>query len=256
MFFDVKNHLLPDTEPFCECAQDEDMALCMAFDSYNQGCRFIMATPPDSAFYNTLNSSDSAGIPPWIMGTYQSLCDRIHRSLPDMAMGLGCEIRCSRANVEDVISHLKKGHYPTMNETSYVLVSFSEDVTRADLWFCLDCLDNAGYKPILSHAQNIQTLRYDIREIRCLKGEEERNPSYRFRALIQLDMLSLHPSEPNHWTWEMIRSGVVDMLATNAKNTFTHPPHIQEEMKELTKVCSSEYLKAITWDNAVQCFLP
>ena len=48
----------------------------------------------------------------------------------------------------------------------------------------------------------------------------------------------------------MIRSGVVDMLATNARNTFTHPPHIQEELKELTKVCSPEYLKAITYKNA------
>ena len=113
MVFDVKNHLLPDTEPFCECAQDEDMAVCMAFDAYQQGCRFIMATPPDSAFYNhALNSSGSEGIPPWIMGTYQSLCGRIHRSLTDMAMGLGCEIHCSRANVEEVISHLKRDITP------------------------------------------------------------------------------------------------------------------------------------------------
>ena len=169
MFFDIKNHLLPGAEPFCECAQDEDMAVCMARDAYGQGCRFIMATPPDFAFYNGLDSSGSEGMPTWILDTFQSLYRRIHRSLPDMAMGLGCEIHCSRANVDEVICHLKKGHYPTLNGTSCVLVSFAEDVSRADLWFCLDCLDKAGYKPVLSHAQSIWTLKYDIHEIRCLK---------------------------------------------------------------------------------------
>lgn len=256
MFFDVKNHLLPDAEPFCECAQDEDMAVCMAFDAYKQGCRFIMVTPPDFAFSNALSRPDSEGIPPCILAKYQSLRSRILRSMPDMPLGLGCEIHCSRSNVEEVISHLKKGHYPTMNSTSYILVSFAEDVTRADLWFCLDRLDKAGYKTILSHAQSIQTLRYDIREIRCLKGEEERSSDYRFKALIQLDTLSLHHSEPNHWSKEMIRSGVVDMLATNAKNSFTHPPHIREEVEELVRICSPEYLEAITWGNAAKRFLP
>jgi len=255
LFFDIKNHLLPNTESFFDCAQDEDMAVCMAFDAYGQGCRFILATPPDSAFYNPLNSSGSEGIPPRISETYQSLCSRINRFLPDMSLGLGCEIHCSRTNIEEVVSHLKAGHYPTMNGTSYVLVSFPENVSRADLWFCLDRLDKAGYKTILSHAQNIQALRYDIHEIRCLKGNAERGPDYLFKAMIQLDTLSLHPSEQNHWSWEMIRSGVVDMLATNARNTFTNPPHIREEVDALAKVCSSEYLKAIAWGNAAQCFL-
>ncbi len=256
MFFDIKHRLLPDTEPFCQGAQDEDMAECMAFEAYQQGCRFIMATPSDSAIQNALEDPDSEGIPSGIAKKYHSLSRRIRRSMPDLILGLGCEIRCSSGNVEEIIYHLNKGHYPTMNHTPYILVSFAEDVTRGDLWFCLEQLHRAGYMPILSHAQNIRTLRYDIHEIQCLKGNAERGPDYRFKALIQLDTLSLHPTESNHWSWEMIRSGVVDMLATNAKNSFSHPPHIQEELAALDRVCSPDYLKAITWGNAAKRFLP
>lgn len=255
MFFDAKNRLLPNTEPFCECAQDEDMSVCMAFDAYGQGCRFIMATPSDTAFRNALENPDAEGIPAGILDTYQSLHRRIRRSLPNLALGLGCEIHCSRSNVEEVVFHLHKGHYPTMNNTHCVLVSFDDDVTRADLWFCLNYLHKAGYTPILSHAQSLHTLKYDIHEIRCLKGEADRGPDYHFKALIQIDTFSLHHSEPNHWCEEMIRSGVVDMLGTNAKNSFTHPPHIQKELAELGKICSNEYLEAIIWGNAASFFL-
>ena len=256
MFFDSKSHLLPGTEPFCQCAQDEDMALCMAYDAYKQGCRFLMATPPDYAFVNALQDADAEGIPAGIMKKYQSLRGKIGRYLPDMELGLGCEIRCSRGNLDDVIHHLNKGHLPTMNGSACILVSFADQVSREELWFCLDRLDRAGYRPILSHAQSLQALKYDIHEIRCLKGEEERGHNYHFRALIQVDMLSLRSAEMDPWSEEMLRSGVVDMLATDAKNTFSHPPHIRDEVANISKICSSDYLQHICWNHAAGLLHP
>ncbi|MBR1972157.1 MAG: hypothetical protein IKA16_01825 [Oscillospiraceae bacterium] len=256
MFFDTKNHLMYGTEPFCECAQDEDMAFCMAFEAYTQGCRFIMATPPSAAFLDALTDSAAEGIPASISERYKSLRSRIRYFLPKMELGLGCEITCSRSEVENVIYHLKKKHLPTLNNSPYVLVSFPVDITREDLWFCLDRLDKEGYHPVLSHAQNIYTLKHDIHEIKCLKGEAPRDAFYQFRCLIQLDTFSLHFSEDNSWPREMIRSGVVDVMATNARNTFTNPPHIREEIESISNICTPDYLQAITWGNASWLFRP
>lgn len=253
LFFDMKNHLLPDTEPFCSCAQDVEMAICMAFDAYNQGCRFIMVTPPDTAFVQAWKEPNGAAR---LLKRYQALCDSIRRYLPDMNFGLGCEIHCSRHNMEDVLEHLNKGHLPRMNDTQYVLVSFQDEISREDLWFCLDRLDQEGYLPILSHAQTLHALKGDIHEIRCLKGEADRDAKYRFRALIQIDTRSLHFSEQDHWGKEMIRKGVVDMLATDARNSFTHPPYIQEALSDISHICSTEYLEAISWHHAACHLLP
>lgn len=251
MFFDIKNHLLPGTEPFCCCAQDEEMALVMAFRAQNQGCRFILATPPDTAF---LQGLDGPAIFDNVDDRFLSLSKKLRKHLPDMGLGLGCEISCTREKLERILHHLDQGNLPGLNGTRYILVSFPTDVSRKDLWFCLDRLDRAGWLPILSHAQSIHTLKNDIHEIRCLKGEVYRGEDYRFRCLIQMDTLALHFSEQDyHWARKMIEAGVVDMLATGARNTFTHPPLIQNVLEELP--CSQEYLEAITWKNAADLLL-
>lgn len=253
-FFDVKNHLMPDTEAFCQCAQDEEMALCMAFQAQEQGCRFILATPPDEAFLRELENPGAEGIPAAVSDRFDSLHRKLRRRLPGMELGLGCEINCSRDKLDSILHHLEKGHLPGLNGTRCILVSFQEDVSREDLWFCLDRLDRAGWRPILSHAQRIRTLEHDIHEIKCLKGEEYRGDYYRFRCLIQLDTLSLHFSERDcAWSRKMIECGVADMLATDARNTYTHPPYILNVLKELP--CSREYLEDIAWNNAKNLLL-
>lgn len=245
-FFDTKNHLLPDTEAFCRCAQDEEMALCMAFRAQDQGCRFILATPPDEAF---LQGMDVPAIYADVHERFRSLSRAMGKRLPNMGFGLGCEISCSRSKLDSILEHLEKGHLPGLNGTRCILVSFQEDVSREDLWFCLDRLDRAGWQPILSHAQSIRTLENDIHEIKCLKGQEYRGDYYRFRCLIQLDTLSLHFSEREYgWSRKMIECGVVDLLATDSRNTFTHPPYIQNVLANLP--CSREYLEDIAWNNA------
>ena len=247
-FFDTRNHLLPGTEVFCWCAQDEEMALSMAFRAQNQGCRFILATPPDEAF---LRHTDGSGVFADVHEAFWSLSKKMHKRMPGMGLGLGCEISCSRSGMDSILDHLEKGRLPGLNGTRYVLVSFPGDISLEDLWFCLDRLDRAGWKPVLSHAQSIRALKYNIHEIRCLKGEDYRGEHYRFNCLIQLDTLALHFSEPDRdWARDMIRNGVVDMLATGARNTYTHPPHISDVLEDLP--CSREYLEDIAWNNAAR----
>ena len=54
----------------------------------------------------------------------------------------------------------------------------------------------------------------------------------------------------------MLRSGVVDMLATDAKNTFSHPPHIRDEVANISKICSPDYLQHICWNHAAGLLHP
>ena len=251
MFFDVKNHILHGTEPFCSCAQDEDMAYCMALEAYSQGCRFILATPPADAFLNAADRGEGHAV--W--ERFEALRQRVRESesMHGMDLGLGCEIPCSRKALKNIVDHLAKGTLPTLHGSRFVLLSFQRDVTREELWHCLDYLDQAGYVPVISHIQTIETLKGDVEEIRCLKGEGPRDEKYRFRAVIQLDTLSI--SEPDYDAWwpeKLIRAGVVDVMATDARNTFTHPPHIREELKKARGFCTQQYWERITWKNAFQ----
>lgn len=243
MFFDTRHHLLHDIEDYTRCPQDEQMTLGMTYQSYDQGCRFIMVTPASSAFLN----AEGMGIS--IRGRFDSLENKIRKYLPDMELGLGCELECTRDNVEELLQHLNTGSLPTLNGSGWVLVSFPDAVQREDLWFCLEQLYNAGYRPVLCHAQSIQSLKYDIHEI-----EELRNASNRFPCLIQLDTLSL--SEPDmDWARKMIEARVVDVLGTDARNTFTNPPHIRDELQSIVNICDPAYLDAITEGNAKKHFL-
>ena len=260
MFFDTKTHILYETEPFCSCAQDEDMAYCMALMAYAQGCHFLLATPPADAFLNALQNPEEKGIPEIIQERFTTLKQRIleSESMPEMKLvGLGCEIPCTRQNLDRMIEHLDMGHLPTLNNSGYVLLSFQEDVSREELWACLDRLDRAGYQSVISHVQRIQTLKGDPQEIRCLKGEGLRGEQYQFKAKIQLDTLSLQePAYNTWWSEQLIREGLVDVLATDARNTFTHPPHIAEELERAKPLCSQDYFEKITFDNAQNWFVP
>ena len=241
MFFDVKNHILYGTKPFCMCADDENMALVMAFNAYENGCRFILATPPHSAFL-------SAGMYEQVRLT--RLVDMIHSYLPDMQIGLGCELECTRDNIDQLIRYLDSHRLPTLHGTRWVLVSFPENVSREDLWYVLDRLDRSGYAPVLSHAETLRCL--DLNEIRCLKGEGPRDDSkYRFRCRIQLDTYSLHPSDPHREQAEnLIRCRLVDVLGTNARNTSSFPGYIQPAIESMKTLCSEDYLNRICCLNA------
>lgn len=183
---------------------------------------------------------------------------RIKDPVSEMELFLGCEVSVDAGNVDRKIGYLREGKLPTLNGSPCVLVSFPDHIGRADLWYCLHELDQVGYVPVIAHAQTLRTFQEDdgIHEIRCLKGDGLRDPVYRFRALIQLDLTSLHFSAPDrHWAREMIEHQVVDVLGTDAKNSFTNPPHIQEELRAITQICDPAYLEAITCGNAQKRFV-
>lgn len=159
MFFDAKNHILYGTEIFCISADDEKMALVMAYNAHEHGCRYILATRPHSAFL-------SAGM--YEQVRFTRLADMIRSCLPDMQIGLGCELECTRDNIDPLIRYLDIGRLPTLHGTRWVLASFQEDVSREDLLYCLDRLDRAGYTPVLSRAETLRCL--DPGEIRRLNA--------------------------------------------------------------------------------------
>ena len=52
----------------------------------------------------------------------------------------------------------------------------------------------------------------------------------------------------------MIEHCVVDVLGTDARNTFTNPPHIWEELESIVNLCDPAYLAAIIEGNGKQYF--
>lgn len=236
-FFDMKCHLLPASEAFGQCPQDMNMAMCMVYDAHNQGSNFILVTPPDLQFLKLPEYPH----PESVKARFDHLCREIHFYMPDVVLGLGCELHCTRNEVEKLIVNLDSKKLPTMGRSNYILVSFPDNISREDLWFCVNRFSERGYRPVISHAQSIHTLRTNnaINEIHWLKTKG---------CLIQVDTISF--SEDAHWSDELVRAGVVDILGTCARNTYTHPPHIKKELKHLKGICSASYFDAITCENA------
>lgn len=196
----------------------------------------------------------SAGIEEDVLELMAYLKAHVGDPEADMKMFLGCEVAMDASNADEKISYLEAGSLPTLNGTRCVLVSFPDNIDRSDLWQCLHKLDQAGYIPVIAHAQTLGTFReHDgMHEIRCIKGDGLRDPMYHFRALIQLDTLSLQNMEHAK---EMVREGVVDFLGTNAYNSFTNPPHIEAEVETASGICNPAYLAAISEGNAKKYFL-
>lgn len=261
-FFDVKSHLLYDTEPFCQCAQNIGMAVTMANDGCKQGCTHIIATPPHTAFLNALEDPNADGVPDSILRKLHSLNLLLGILLPEVKVLLGCELLCDHEllrdheNIVQLIQHLKKRHLPTLNGSEYVLVSFQDDVSLEDIWFCCDQLKDAGFEPVLSHAETLTSLKWNLGEIESLKGCGPRdNTRHKFHCKIQVNTSSLHFSNQDQaWVRELIRAGVVDVMGSDARNTSTHPVHIQQEAERIASLCTPDYLKAITFENAKAMF--
>lgn len=232
-FFDTHTHMIWGLN---HGPQEQEMALCMLSRSYDQGARRIMLTPHSDEFRNNSKT---------IRENYQAMKAMLRSFsdvLPDLQVGLGCEVLCEAAAIGEIIGHLKNGRFPTLNGSNHVLAEFAPGASLKDIWHCVNALLEAGFVPVIAHIERYDVLRGNTHEVGWLRKAGCR---------IQLNTSSLHFSEPNcWWAQELVRKELVDFLGTDAHNTYSFPPRIREELESLRSICSREYLEKIAFRNA------
>lgn len=145
---DIHTHMLYGID---DGAFDEKMSLMLIGMDYEQGVRGIFCT------------NHSYGMQ-WRHEDYHRRFEKLSKlaseKYPRLYLYKGCEVLCHQEEMPEIIGDILKSVYPTMNGTKYVLAEFSPSRTKgmAEMNYCLECLLDRGYVPIIAHAERYYSI--------------------------------------------------------------------------------------------------
>ena len=191
--------------------------------AYLDGTRFICLTPHYTPDCFGENSSS-------VQVAFEKLKKYSEEKYPDLKLFPGNELRYDPS----AVNWIKEGLCRTLNSTRYVLVDFSADESLGTISQALTVLLNAGYIPILAHAERYSKLK----KLSLISDFKNKG------VLIQIDTGSLF----GEWgTGSKIRSrklvsaGLADIAASDAHNISSRPPEISKGYEYIKKHTNKEY---------------
>lgn len=234
-FSDIHTHLLFGVD---DGADDEDEMHAIADAAYKSGTRLICCTPHFHPGYFGNNRDRSAA-------SFERFAAYAEETYPDMTVYLGNEIRYD----PECVSWLSDGACRTLNKTRYVLVDFSEVAEGKLIENGLNRLLNAGYIPVLAHAE-----RY-----RALHGKLSTIYSYRDRGVvIQADTQSLFGGfgfAIRRQCRKLLAEGLIDIFSSDAHDCTSRPPEMDECYNFILKKYGSDRADALCRENAAKLML-
>ena len=234
---DIHMHIIPSVD---DGAWDLDMSMRMIYMAYEQGVRKMIATPHSSAFEENQKL---------VQIGYQQLKEKLARFYPDMELALGCEVFCRQNIMKDILTNLKKGVFPSMNGTKYVLTEFNTLMDVEEVKFCVTQLLEAGWIPLIAHVERYPRLFLEVKVLEELK---------QMGCLLQINVFSVF--EEDEWgirqrSVSLVEKKMVDFLGSDAHRTFHRPPSVERGLKYLYETYEKEYVDAIAFGNAEKLLL-
>lgn len=226
-FIDIHIHLLCGAD---DGAIDENRMYEMLDAAYADGTRVICATPHfHLGFWG--NNAETSNRAFEQLKSYAEKYD-------DLRLYIGNEIRYS----PNWLEWLENGMCRTVNNTKYVLIDFLED-DKADyiVSSTLKVL-NAGYIPILAHAERYEEFHNDFREITHLK---------QCGVIIQVDAQSPFGGwgkGSKKRSRKILNNHLADVVASDAHNVSGRPPQMSVCHKYVAKNCGEQYATKIFWE--------
>lgn len=154
---------------------------------------------------------------------------------PDCELFLGNELRYSQGCVD----WLNSGACRTLNGTENVLVDFSEFAEKTLITDAVHWLLNAGYCPVIAHAERYRELGRDLREIGRLKD---------YGAVIQIDAGSLF----GEWgrfakqkSKKMVEAKLADLVCSDAHGITGRIPVLSKAYGFILKRCGADYAEDV-----------
>lgn len=230
-FVDIHCHLIPGVD---DGAKDMDMSIKMMKMAYREGVRKMILTPHFSIKYRMpYKDVDEA---------FRQLVCKVKEEIPDLKLYLGEENYFSF----DIPQLIAEGKAKTLNGTDYVLLEFS---TERDFRYLEDGIrkvQEAGYIPILAHAERYGCL---IGKIEYLKELIEMG------TYIQMNADSI--KEP--WNRKQkvfikkaLTNRLVHFIATDAHDDKQRAPNIRACANYVADKYGLEYAKELFMVNGIQ----
>lgn len=229
---DIHMHVTPGVD---DGAQDLEMAARMLQQAKEQGICGVFATPHNNAF-------DYDGDHTWEQ--YEKLRLMAQREFPGLEIHRGCEVMCRPDRMNRICASLKRGKYPTMGDTNYVLIEFPQWVHPESTTPCVEALLDAGYTPIIAHTERYPHLMNHMELVDLLR---------QMGAKIQINAYSLDEEQDDsirEWARRLVLERKVTFMGTDAHRTGHRPPRAERGLCWLYANTEQEYADAIAWGNA------
>jgi tyrosine-protein phosphatase YwqE len=231
-FADIHTHLLSGVD---DGAKDEDEMLAILDAAYQSGTRLLCCTPHFHPGYWGHNRERSAA-------AYDRLTAAVRDRYPDLRLHLGNELRYS----PECVSWLREGDCRTLGQTRCVLVDFSSDAPARLIESGLGSLINAGYTPVLAHAERYEALHGKLAPLRDFR---------RNGVLLQADTQSLFRGfgfAVRRQCRKLLAEGLIDLFSSDAHDCAARPPEMDACFDYITKKYGRACAESLCRDTAQQ----
>lgn len=225
MRYDIHSHILPGVD---DGAKNMEMSLQMIEEAYNQGIRYMIATP----HYTPGEKNPS---PERLEKVYKELCEQVKKKGLDIKIGLGNEVLYSPSVIGDLENHkiqLMPEEF-TKLKGNVVLVEFSPKDDYRTIYEAVKTIVSNMYTPIIAHVERYENI--DSNE----KYKELKEAGAKF----QINVRTLKKAGNKQFVkraHRLIREGMVDYLGTDAHNLTTRAVDTKEMVGYIEKYSNDE----------------
>ena len=231
---DIHHHLLPG---FDDGAQDMETSLDMARIAVADGITHVVCTPHANNQYNYELGA--------IKRRIAELQQRIDAEGIALKLGRGCDFHLTYENIQQA---KKDPSYFSVNGLGYLLVEIPDYGLPQGLTDTFYQLQLAGLTPILTHPERNATLQRTPERLQewLSKG-----------LLIQVTAGSITGNfggKAKEMAWNLVRSGSVHVLATDAHDLVRRPPRMAEARDLIAKKLGEEYADLLCTQNPLASY--
>lgn len=213
---DIHSHILPGVD---DGAIDEAMTLNMLRMAEEDGTRVMIATP--HYFYPHYIASQEE-----IEKKVEAVNGLCRHNNIDIEVLPGREIMLDNYTLQDI----EQGHMGSLNNTQYLLVELSMHEWKPYYLDLMYELQLQGYRLIIAHPERYNYIQEDITML---------NPLIKEGAIFQLNagsMTGFNGRKVQRTARELVRQGVVQLIASDAHSDRMRNPRLQEALAEVEKI--------------------
>ena len=230
-FADIHCHVLYDVD---DGAKNEEMMQKLIDAEYEEGVRYLCFTPHYHPGYYGYNGASSE----------QAFANAVEycKKYPDMSLMLANELHYA----PECLSWLKEKICHRIGHTRFVLVDFNEAEEERTIVMGLSRFINAGYIPILAHAERYGNLK--VGTVKVLRQDG---------ILVQINSGSCFGDfgvKAGVKAKKLLAKKMVDFVSTDAHDLDDRAPQFKKVYQYIEKKYGQGYAGFICRDHAVELF--
>lgn len=226
---DIHTHILPGVD---DGVEDEDAAVEFARVAWDDGVRVTVATPHcRDGFY--VNERDE------VLENVRKLRERLSREALELDVRPGAEVHFCPGLVERV----RDGRAPTLDDNGRTLLlelSLSQYPVEVDN--VIFELKLAGLEVLLAHPERIRYFRDDVKRYEALVEQGA------YGQITTGSVLGVFGSEIREFSEELLRKGLVHVLASDAHNVRGRPPRLSEARAACVPLVGAAFAQSMVLD--------